>query len=193
MPREKAFDIEATLRKAMHAFWSRGYEATSMQDLVERMEINRASLYAAYGDKHALFLAALRLYDEEMRRRALADLEARFPPREAIRQLFLAFTGQVQGKRPGRGCLLTNTALERAAHDPEAARIVAHAQEQIEAFFARMIARAQEAGETPARLDASAAAKGLLAALIGVIVLVRSRPDPKLLEAIVDEALSRLG
>jgi TetR/AcrR family transcriptional repressor of nem operon len=130
MPGEKQFDVDEVLDKAMQAFWSRGYEATSMQDLVDRTGINRASLYSTYRDKHALFLAALRMYDNTLRRKRLAVLEAEYGPREAIRQLFLAFTSKVTAKGANRGCFLTNTALELAAHDPGAARIVAHAQAQ---------------------------------------------------------------
>ena len=78
MPWERQFDANEVLDKAMQAFWSRGYEATSMQALVETTGVNRASLYATYGDKHALFLAALRMYDDTLRQRRLAELEFRY-------------------------------------------------------------------------------------------------------------------
>ncbi|MGD9921955.1 MAG: TetR/AcrR family transcriptional regulator, partial [Pseudorhodoplanes sp.] len=67
MPWEKQFDTDEVLEKAMRAFWDRGYEATSLQDLVDHTGINRGSLYATFGDKHALFIAALRRYDESRR------------------------------------------------------------------------------------------------------------------------------
>jgi len=81
MPAEKQFDVDKVLDKAMQAFWLRGYEATSMQDLVDCTGVNRGSLYATYGDKHTLFLAALRMYDDTLRKKMLAELEARFAPR----------------------------------------------------------------------------------------------------------------
>jgi TetR/AcrR family transcriptional repressor of nem operon len=192
MPWEKQFDVEEVLDRAMRAFWSRGYEATSMQALVDTTGINRASLYATYGDKHALFLAALRMYDDTLRQRRLADLESRYGPREAIRQLFLAFTSKVSEKGGNRGCFLTNTALELAAHDPEAAKIVADSQKEIEAFFARMIRKGKAQGEIAPHVKPTEAASGLLASLIGVAVLTRSRPERTLLQAIVDDALRRL-
>jgi TetR/AcrR family transcriptional repressor of nem operon len=193
MPWEKQFDVDEVLEKAMHAFWSRGYEATSMQDLVTRTGVNRGSLYATYRDKHALFLAALRMYDERQRRNRLADLEARYGPREAIRQLLLAFALSVSDKSGNRGCFLTNTALELAAHDREAGKIVAHAQAEIEAFFARMIRQGQKAGEIGPGVDSDETASGLLASLVGLAVLSRSRPEPSLMKAIVAEADRRLG
>lgn len=193
MPWEKQFDHDEVLGKAMQAFWSRGYEATSMQDLVDCTGINRGSLYATYGDKRALFLAALRMYDERMRRKLLADLEARHAPREAIRQLFLAFLSQTSERAANRGCFLTNTALELAAHDSEVRRIIARAQAQIEAFFARMIRKGKSCGEVSRHVRTIESARGLLATLIGFVVLARSRPDRSLLRTIADDALQRLG
>lgn len=192
MPWEKQFDVNEVLDKAMQAFWSRGYEATSMHDLVDCTGINRGSLYATYSDKHALFLAALRMYDEKIRRKLLADLASSYGPREAVRQLFLAFTSQVSEKGGNRGCFLTNTALELAAHDPEAGKIVAHAQEQIEAFFAHMIRKGKAQGAVAPHVKPTETARGLLASLIGLVVLIRSRPERALLQTIVDDAIRRL-
>ncbi len=192
MPWEKQFDRDQILDKAMRVFWTRGYEATSVQDLVDSTGVNRGSLYATYGDKHALFLAALRMYDEKMREKLLADLRARHGPREAIRELFLTFLGQVSDAVPGRGCFLTNTALELAAHDEEARQIVVRSQEQIEAFFAQAIKDGKTQGEIGSDIRAREAARGLLASLIGLIVLTRSRPVPVLLRSIVDDVMRRL-
>ncbi len=72
MARHKEFDQDEALQKAMEAFWARGYEATSMQDLVEHMGINRQSLYDTFGDKHSLFLKALDRYHEVETRKLLA-------------------------------------------------------------------------------------------------------------------------
>lgn len=192
MPWEKQFDVNEVLNKAMQAFWSRGYEATSMQDLVDRTGINRGSLYSTYRDKHTLFLAALRRYAESIHHKRLADLESRYGTREAIRQSFLAFAPQGSVKGGNRGCFLTNTALELAAHDPEAGRIVAQAQKQTEAWFARMIRKGKAEGEVAPHVKPAEAAGALLASLIGLSVLSRSRPERALLQTVVDDAIRRL-
>ena len=191
MPWEKQFDREKTLGRALQAFWAHGYEATSMQDLVDCTGVNRASLYATYGDKRALFLATLARYDDD-RRRMLASLEARLEPREAIGQLFHAFIKDVDPDGGNRGCFLTNTALELAAHDPEVRALVAAAQADIEAFFKRMIVAGKNAGEIGPHIDPGDASRTLLATLLGVVVLVRSRPERALLKSVVGDALSRL-
>ena len=191
MPWEKQFDRKEALDKALQAFWSRGYEPTSMQDLVDCTDVNRGSLYATFGDKRALFLEALKAYDEG-RRQMLAAFEARFPPREAIRQVFLAFTTEISERGGNRGCFLTNTALELAAHDAEIRHIVSNAQEDVEAFFARMIKKGKAKGDIAAHVKPAETARGLLSSLLGVLVLTRSRPDRQLLQAIVEDAMRRL-
>lgn len=193
MPWEKQFDVDEVLDSAMHLFWEQGYQATSLQQLVEHTGVNRASLYATYSDKRELFLAALRRYDEEYRRRMLSELEAGHPPREAIRRLFLAFVEQAATADCNRGCFLTNTALELSAHDSDAARIVARGQAEMEAFFLRLVQKGKAAGEIPKHVKAVEAARGLLAAMLGMLVLVRSRPEPALLKSIVDDAMGRLA
>ena len=95
MPWEKQFNVDDVLDKAMRTFWSRGYEATSVQDLVECTGINRGSLYATYGDKRELFLASLRHYDQNVRQALVKGLERECGPREAIRRLFQAFVDKV--------------------------------------------------------------------------------------------------
>jgi TetR/AcrR family transcriptional repressor of nem operon len=192
MPWKKQFDEQEVLDRAMQTFWVHGYEATSMRQLVECTGINRASLYATYGDKEALFLAALNRY-QKARRELIADLEGRFGPREAIRQLFLAFASQATGPDGNRGCFMTNAALELAAHNPKVRRIVARGQQETETFFARMVKQGQAAGEIARTLHAEEAARGLLASLLGLLVLVRSRPDPALLQSVVESALHSLG
>ncbi len=193
MPWEKQFDEEGALEKAKQAFWTQGYEATSLQDLVDCMGINRGSLYATYGDKRQLFIAALKSYDLHIRHGLLDEFERSHPPREAIRQVFATFTSGISEGAGNRGCFLTNTALELAAHDKEIRKIVAGAQAQMEKFFARMIDEGKAQGEISVRVDTAATARGLLASLLGLVVLTRSRPERALLSGIVDEALGRLG
>lgn len=190
MPWEKQFDKQAALEQALQTFWLRGYEATSIQDLVDCMGINRGSLYATYGDKRTLFMTALRDYDRQ-RQQMLAGLEARFSPAEAIRHVFVAFTSEIADSG-NRGCFLTNTALELAAHDEDIRKLVADSQADVEGFFARMIRKGKADGSIASHLKPGETARGLLASLLGVLVLVRSRPEPALLKTIVDDAMRRL-
>lgn len=191
MPWEKQFDKQAALGRALDAFWANGYDATSMQDLVDCTGVNRGSLYATYGDKRALFLAALQAYDDA-RRRKLEEFEARHKARDAIRHVFHAFINEISETGGNRGCFLTNTALELAAHDAEIRTIVANAQEDVESYFARLIRKGKADGEIPEHVKVTETARGLLASLLGFLVLIRSRPERTLLRMIIDDALKRL-
>ena len=191
MPWEKQFDSADALDKAMAAFWVRGYEAVSVQDLVDCTGVNRGSLYATFGDKRDLFVATLRHYDRTVRKALLAQMEHKFAPREAIRQVLRTFVQASLQDEP-RGCFLTNTALELAAHDKEIGAVVAASQRDIEIFFARMIDRAKSAGEIAKRVDTASTAQGLLAVMLGLAVLSRSRPKPALLDSIITDAMRRL-
>lgn len=192
MPWQKTFDAADVLDKAMQAFWARGYEATSMQELVTLTGVNRGSLYATYGDKRALFLAALRMYEERRRGALLNWAETLDDPRDAIRQVFLGFAESPSDCAANRGCFVINTALELAPHDAEIRGIVAQAQHRIEAFFERMIEEGKARGTVPARVNARETARGLLASLIGLAVLTRSRPEKELLHTVVEDAMRRL-
>jgi TetR/AcrR family transcriptional repressor of nem operon len=192
MPWEKNFDVDATLTKAMQAFWAHGYEATSMQDLVTATGINRASIYATYGDKRALFLSALKKYDVDVRRRMFEQLGASAPPIEAIATVFDRFIDQTDVPHGNWGCFIVNTALELAAHDSEIAELVNAAQDDIEAFFLAMIRKGQQAGEFAVGKDAKALARQALASMLGMLVMIRSRPDAEALRSIRNGVLKSL-
>ncbi len=192
MPWEKSFNIDKTLDNAMRMFWSRGFEATSMQDLIQGMGINRGSLYDTYGDKRSLFISALKHYDSGYRKARLAELEREYTPKRAIKALFLDWIDIVMTDADRRGCFLTNTALELSAHDAEIAAIVATSQKETEQFFRRQTKRGQSIGEIDQNLDATHTARLLLAALIGLLVLARSRPERALLKSIANSAMDSL-
>lgn len=192
MPWEKQFDPDSALLKAMQTFWARGYDATSMQDLVEGMGVNRGSLYATFGDKRSLFIQALKRYDAVHRVAWTAALAERAAPREAI---LGAFEGAIAAAIEGGsrdGCLLVNTALELSPHDPEVASIVAEALTGMERFFRTMILAGQQTGTIPARIHADETASALLGLFIGLRVLSRSRPEAPLLCALADQAAAML-
>lgn len=190
MPWIKNFDVDETLDKAMRLFWARGYEATSMQDLVNGMGINRGSIYSTYGDKRKLFIATLNRYDVECRKTQLEALEKQHSPKAAINALFQSWIDRVMSDGGNSGCFLTNTALELAAHDKEVGTLVANSQCEIESFFRRMVLGGQQAGEISTSLSPEKTAQSLLAALVGLLVLSRSRPEPELLKSVADGAMA---
>lgn len=193
MPWEKSFDTESTLTKAMEAFWVRGYEATSMQDLVDCMGIGRGSLYATFGDKRSLFIQALQLYDRRHRR----DWTARLSELQSGRSAIMAvFDGVIVATIDGgcrNGCLLMNTALELSPHDEEIGEIVSQCLVHMEAFFVEQLERAKEDGEVSPDLCSDETAKILLALLVSLRVFTRARPDPDMMRTVAAKAEALLG
>jgi len=192
MPWAKQFDDDDALAKAMAAFWANGYEATSVQDLVACMGINRGSLYATFGDKRSLFILALRRYDVLYRSQPVARLAKKYSPRKAILGAFDTAIAAVVEHGSRDGCLLVNTALELSPHDQEIAEIVDAGFAEMEFFFHDMIVRGQSTGEIPAQIVPTQTARALLGMLIGLRVLSRSRPEPSLLRSIADRAAALL-
>ena len=192
MPRQKEFDVDAALDQAMRAFWSRGFEATSLNDLEDRMQILRPSLYNAFGGKRALFLTVLRRY-AGIRKAETVALATTFSPRQAILRLFRDAVTPVLDHGVRDGCFLTNTALGLAPHDAEVAAIVREAFVHLEqTFFCKLIVRGRARGEIARSVRAAATARGLLGLFLGLRVLSRSRPEKLLLQSIVRQAAALL-
>jgi TetR/AcrR family transcriptional repressor of nem operon len=188
MPWEKTFDTDVALTKAMEAFWSRGYEATSISDLVARMGINRGSLYDTFGDKRSLFMSALRAYGAVHLHDWTAALTRAHGPRGAILAAFERAVGAALEGGGRDGCLLINTALELSPHDKEVADFVGTCLADMEAFFRDRIEQAQAAGDIPGHVAPVETARALLGLFVAIRVFARSRPDEPLLRSLTDQA-----
>ena len=191
MARPREFDERTVLDAAIECFWARGYEATSVKDLVGRTGITAASLYNAFGDKRALFRSALDQYVEasigERIRRCAA-----LAPRAAIATFFDEILNRSLDDGEHKGCMLVNSALEIAPHDVELREIIIGVLDRIEAFFRDRVEAGQADGTIMTSLSAETLAHHLLGVLMGVRVLARARPEQKLLEDVVAPALALL-
>jgi TetR/AcrR family transcriptional repressor of nem operon len=187
MVRNRSFDEGLVLDAAMERFWKHGYVATSVRDLGDAMGLGAASLYNAFGDKHALFERCLDRYLDANMRARIARLEATLPPRQAIEALLGEIVERSMHDR--LGCMLVNSALEVAPHDAAIAEVVAARLSELEAFFRRCVVAGQRDGSIDTDRDASDLARLLLTTVIGLRVLARGRPERELLEGAVRQVL----
>jgi len=192
MARPREFDEAAALDAAMDCFWRAGYEATSVRDLTARMGITVTSLYNAFGDKRYLFRQVLQRYAERSTRERIVRLESTLPPKQAVRGFLREIVERSLSDRDRRGCLLVNSALEIAPHDPELGAEVAARLDEIEAFFYRALVAAQADGSVPLDRDPADLSRLLLGVTLGLRVLARSNPDRELLEGVARPALALL-
>lgn len=194
MPRPREFDQTQALEDAMQVFWAKGYDATSLCDLLESMGISRSSLYEAFGSKHELFLATLDHYNRTVAAKCgPAMIEKAESPKAGIANIFHGVIEALldpTGER--RGCFIANCAIEVAPHDPAAAKRVCCGLDHMESTFLRAVEDGQNSGEIPRTRDARALARYLTSSLNGLVVTGKANPDRQALSDVVRIALSAL-
>jgi TetR/AcrR family transcriptional regulator, transcriptional repressor for nem operon len=188
--RTKEFEPLAALDAATELFWRKGYEAASMRELLDAMGIGRGSFYDTFGDKHTLFLSALDRF-QDVRTSWVEDV-LRGDGLDGIEEVFRRSLDGLFQFQPPRGCLLANSAVELAPHDPEvAARISGYIRRTEDAFRGALV-RARDRGEIPSDSDPRALSRFLVNTLHGLRVLARAGADRETLEDTVSVALQAL-
>jgi len=191
MARPREFDPDTVVDRAMEVFWRRGYVGASVQDLVETTGVNRASLYATFGDKRSLYLRSLARYRDRIVPGRLAILERPGASTPEVREYFEALVADLVASSR-KGCLLVNCAVELAAEDPEiAARVSSHFHHLEHALHAALV-RGHERGEITREDRLRSYARLLVACAQGLAVLAKSQPRRELLLDIVHTTLDSL-
>ncbi|GAB4203972.1 MAG: TetR/AcrR family transcriptional regulator [Roseiflexaceae bacterium] len=192
MARPRTFDRSRALRKAMRLFWRKGYSATSVHDLGAELGLKPGSLYNAFQDKHSLFLEALDCYQADEGGPSCQLLEGPSGTRAQIRQIFEAVVELDLADPERKGCLMVNTAVELAPHDPVVRERVAAAREQMLRAVRIAVVRGQQAGEIGAHHDPDALAAFLVNTLHGLRLTAKMTADRAALMAIVDVTMRAL-
>ncbi|MBW2405490.1 MAG: TetR/AcrR family transcriptional regulator [Deltaproteobacteria bacterium] len=190
MARAKEFDREVVLERAMRFFWEQGYEAASMRDLLDVMEIGRQSLYDTFGDKHSLFLASLAYYYEIGIGSVVAQLSAPDGGLAAIEEYFDGMARRMTTK-PYRSCLLINSAIELAPHDPEVAAIVNRFVNELRKGFANALKVAVAKGDAIVD-DIDATAWHLTNSAMGLGPMSKARVPYKHLKLVSERILNSI-
>ena len=174
MPRPKGFDRQEVLLKAMIAFRDKGYEATSMQELVECMGINRFSLYEAFKSKHDLFVEALQAYYENVSIPFFNRLKDSKEGLKVIESILMELVSRIKSGRSSNGCLLCNTIAELGAkQDGRMTTILERYLKTLEDNFYAAVMRAKVLGEISESADAREHAKVLVGYSTGVLSLAK--------------------
>lgn len=192
MPWEKTFDTNEAIDRATEVFWKKGYDATSMSDLITAMRINKGSLYNAFGSKKQLFDLALARYDQTHRSARLSELRAWPDPVAAIKAFFDGMIDDVRDNPENLGCFVINTAQDLPNQPPEIAAIVRSSLKDIESFFSDSIRKGQQLGDISNSIDPETTAQALLSMLVGLRLMSRGAVGIPVLEGVRDGAMRLL-
>jgi AcrR family transcriptional regulator len=172
--RPREYDPEIALQRATEAFWDAGFSGTSLDDLSARTGMNRPSLYAAFGDKQALYLETLRRYRSERQELFKAVLSSGRPLRDALLFLYRAMIDTfLSGDRGSRGCYFVATAATEAVLNPEVREILAASWQDLDVGLGKAFAAARERGELDPKADPKVLAT--MAAAVAHTLALRAR------------------
>ncbi|MGQ0523573.1 MAG: TetR/AcrR family transcriptional regulator [Betaproteobacteria bacterium] len=192
MPRTREYDEEALLTRAMETFWSLGYDGTSVEDLVARTGVHRASLYTAYPDKRALFIAGIKLYLDAVVGDNMQRLNQGGSPGESVKSFFMNLV-EAPIQRLRRGCLLTNTAAGMGVEDREVSALIRKAFDRMEHALHERLLQAQTAGELKPGVEPRSLARLLITVLQGVRIMSRVGMERETMRQAVSAALSGIS
>lgn len=187
MSRTLTFDRTEKVWEAVKLFSEQGYEATSMQDVADRLGLNRSSIYNTFGSKHDLYLEALDVYRQKGLRALRTQLTDAPTAIDGIRAAFEAVAREALTSSDG--CLITNASVERTACDPAVKARTEESLEEMRTLFQDAVEHAQREGDVDPSRDAQALGRCLTNAYNGLRVTAKSEPCDDVVHDIVRETL----
>lgn len=186
------FNPQQALQKAMDVFWCYGYEATSLQDLLAAMEISKSSFYQAFGSKHELFEACLRLFRERQVARMRRALEKAPSGLDFVRDMVRAAAREATSRQAPKGCLIMNTATELSGRDVVIADLVGEGARQFAAVFRDAVERAQSSGDISRDKEPVVLAGYIVSTISGLKTMAKAGMPAAALDDIANVALAAL-
>lgn len=192
MARTKAFDTEEVLERALRIFWQKGYEGTSMQDLVDGMQINRASIYDTFGNKEQLYLTALQRYLQHQHHQVQQLLLHTSSVQEALSQLLENMIQESLHDAERKGCFVVNATTGLANRYEEVNQLVLENERRMAFIFKDFIQQGKEQGEIRSDQDEEALSSYIFSSIQGLRVLAVTNSDMTTLHRVKDLILSTI-
>ena len=191
MARPRSFNPDEALDLARDVFWRKGFQGTSLDDITAATGLAKPSLYAAFGDKNALFLKVLDRYHERVIANAERILNDGPSARDAIERWLTGFVPFCSGIRGSRGCLSINTAADGASEQKEVRKKVERFNRELEELLRNRL-RADRAQFSDA-FDPDSAAHTIMAIYLGLMVMAKDAPDAARVRATLNQAMKLLA
>ncbi len=192
MGRPREFDPEDALDDAVEVFWTQGFDATSLRDLLGAMGLSKSSFYQTYGSKGELYLEAIDRYRNRVATRMMEELEQAQSARAFIEEAFRRLARDLDAPHGRRPCLVMNDSGDVERREPAVARRMRRGARQFEAVFRTAVERAQRAGDVPPEKDAGALARYLMSSRSGLLAVRKAGASAAELRDIVEVTLSAL-
>ena len=192
MPKVETFNRDQIIERATAVFHEKGYNATSMQDLVDATGLNRSSIYNSFISKLDLYLECLKAYETKSNRMTSKLLLQADNPKQAIESIFNTFIDIIIGERQEKGCLIGNCKAEMANHESSITNFLNQNQSNTIALFEDLISQGQDQGMFNTNKNAKEYALYLYTAVQGFRmtgILLNERNE---LKAIADTILQTL-
>jgi TetR/AcrR family transcriptional repressor of nem operon len=190
MARPRSFDPDEALDLARDVFWQKGFQGTSLDDITAATGLNKPSLYAAFGDKNALFLKVLDRYHARIVANADRILKEGASAREAIQRWLTSFVPFCSGLKGSRGCLSVNTAADGASDQSEVRKRIERFNRKLEQLLSNRL-RADRA-QFSVTFDPDVAAHAIMAIYMGLMVMAKDAPDAASVRGTVNQAMKLL-
>ncbi|HZU45669.1 MAG TPA: TetR/AcrR family transcriptional regulator [Mycobacterium sp.] len=188
--RPRAYNPDTALQRARDTFWRNGFAATSLDGLAAAMGMNRPSIYAGFGDKQDLYVAAVDRYAADSRAWLAHQLGLPRPLRAALRAIYRDATSfYLAGDDAPRGCFLVGTAVTESTRDERVRDIADSTFDAFTELFAERFRRAASEGELSAAVSPRASAHIATATLITIALRSRTGAEPKVLKGLADAAV----
>ncbi|WP_188935083.1 TetR/AcrR family transcriptional regulator [Puia dinghuensis] len=192
MPKTKQFDETEVLRKARNVFWVKGYNGTSMDELVRATGLSRSSIYDTFGDKHGLFVRSIQLYGQEEREALAKIMQNDFSPKKKIHLLFKGMIGDILEDKDNKGCFIVNIITELSCLDKQVTAMASEEMARSEEALFQWVRQGQAAGEINKSHSARTLARHLQNTIYGLRVTGKAGANRAILEDIAKAALSVL-
>ena len=192
MPKSVLFDREDVIKKVTQLFLQKGYNATSMQDLVDVTGLNRSSIYNSFGDKFKLYEESLRYYQKMQNDNLQAHIKLEKSPKAAIIFVFENIRDEIIQGKQSKGCLITNCTTELGGNEPKIQDFLVRNQESMVAMFSTLIQQAQEMGEIPISKDPKQLALYLFSSLHGLRLISILSDQSSDIEGVTNQILENL-
>jgi AcrR family transcriptional regulator len=188
--RPPEYDRDVALERATEAFWDAGFSGTSLDDLSARMGMNRPSLYAAFGDKQALYLKTLESYRAGRRAAIAAALGSGRPLRDALRAIYARMVDRfLAGEHGARGCYLVGTAVTEAVENPGVREMLSGSVRELDEGFRAAFSAAQARGELGKQADPGALAMFASAVVHTLALRARAGQPRAVLREVAESAV----